>query len=157
MAKSPGRKPSCQRIKDMVRFLYLLWLIILSSTVAGQSIANSNKCFTKPDLVDGAEVYSIVDKQPEYKGGLNQFYKDILQSIKLPTNKNKFEGKIILTFVIDSVGRVRNFCFINPEDGRYDFLINELTEKINKWAPGELNNKKVGVRMLLPMIVDWKK
>ena len=141
----------------MVQFPCLLWLIILSSTAAGQSIANANRCFTKPDLVDGTEVYSIVDKPPEYKGGLNQFYKDILPSIKHPTDKNKFEGKIILTFVIDSVGRVRNFCFINPEDGRYDSLINELTEKINKWTPGELNHRKVGVRMLLPMIVDWKR
>lgn len=141
----------------MIRFAYLQWLIILSSTVAGQSIVNSNKCFTKPDLIDGTEVYAIVDRQPEYKEGLNQFYKDILQSIKHPTDKNKLDGKIILTFVIDSVGQVRNLCFIKPEDGRYDFQIKELAEMINKWTPGSLNNKKVGVRMLIPVIVDWKR
>lgn len=140
----------------MVRFPYLLWLIFLSGTVSGQSIVNSNKCFTKPDLIDDTEVYTIVDKQPAYKGGLNQFYKDILQSIKHPTDKNKIEGKIILTFVIDSVGRVRNFCFIKPDDGRYDFQINELTEEVNKWTPGELKNKKVSVRMLLPIIIEWR-
>jgi len=156
MANVQGGSRTCQRINNMDRFPYLWWLIILSSTVAGQSIVNSNKCFNKPDLIDGTEVYMVVDKPPEYKGGLNQFYKDILQNIKHPRDRNKVEGKIILTFVIDSVGRVRNLCFIKPEDGRYDFQINELTEEVSKWAPGQLNNKKVGVRMLLPIIIEWK-
>lgn len=141
----------------MIRFLCLLWFIHTCNTLAGQSIAVANKCFSKPDLIDGAPVYNVVSKQPEYKGGLNEFYADFLKNIKHLNDINKIEEKVIVTFIIDTVGQVRNFCFIKPEDGRYDLQLPALAQKVNHWTPGELNNKKVGVRMLLPMIIDWSK
>jgi hypothetical protein len=59
--------------------------------VKGQSVANSNKCFTKPDTLDGNEVFSTVTRQPEYAGGLQQFYKDVLKSLKHPRERASFQ------------------------------------------------------------------
>ncbi|HMG92498.1 MAG TPA: hypothetical protein VK589_20710, partial [Chryseolinea sp.] len=66
------------------RFSALFWLLITSAVAVSQSIANSNKCFTKPDTLDGHEVFSTVNQQPEYEGGLPQFYKDVLRNLKHP-------------------------------------------------------------------------
>jgi len=131
-------------------------LLSASISARSQSIANSNNCFTKPDTLDGHEVFSTATKQPEYPGGLPQFYKDLLKTLKNPKEKSKGSEKITFTFVIDSEGRVRDFCFIDPKDGRYDNQIPALVENINNWSAGELYNRKVNVRMLLPMIVEWK-
>jgi len=106
--------------------------------------------------LDGHEVFSTVNQQPEYVGGLPQFYKDVLKNLKHPKEKGKGSERIVFTFIIDAEGRVRNFCFIDPDDGRYDDQIEPLVENINNWSAGELYNRKVSVRMLLPMIVEWK-
>lgn len=139
------------------RFSTVLCLLIASTAAFSQSIANSNKCFTKPDTLDGHEVFSTVNQQPEYAGGLSQFSKDVLKSLKFPKEiKEKGGEKVVFTFIVDSTGHIRNFCFITPIDGQYDAQINELVKNIDNWTAGELYNKKVNVRMLIPINVDWK-
>ena len=136
--------------------LAALILSLIASSAFSQSIANSNKCFTKPDTLDGHEVFSTVNKQPEYVGGLPQFYKNVLKNLKHPKEFGKGSERIVFTFIIDTVGHVRNFCFINPGDGKYDDQIEDLVKNIDNWAAGELYNRKVNVRMLVPMMVEWK-
>ena len=132
----------------ILRFSAVFWLLITSTAAISQSIANSNKCFTKPDTLDGHEVFSTVNRQPEYPGGLPQFYKDVLKNLKHPKEKGKGSEKIVFTFIVDTEGHVRNFCFIDPNDGRYDDQIDSLVNNINNWSAGELYKRKVNVRML---------
>lgn len=143
------------RNSRVLTYSLLLLLLLITRVATAQSIANSNKCFTKPDTLDGSEVFSAVTKPPEYSGGMTQFYKDVLKHLKNPKGRTKFSDKLTFTFVIDKEGRVRNFCFIDPNDGRYDDQIEWLVENINNWTAGELHNRKVSVRMLLPMMVEW--
>ena len=138
------------------RFSTMLLLIATSTAAVSQSIANSNKCFTKPDTLDGHEVFSTVNQQPEYAGGLPQFYKDLLKNLKHPKEKGKGSERIVFTFIVDTEGHVRNFCFIDPNGGQYDDQIDSLVNNINNWSAGELYKRKVNVRMLVPMIVEWK-
>ena len=146
-------KRSCT---TMIFFVAFLCMICASATVNGQSISNSNRCFTKPDTLDGNEVFSTVSHQPEYEGGLQQFYKDVLKSLKNPKGKGKGSEKLTFTFVIDKEGKVRNFCFIDPKDGSHDDQIETVVSNIDNWSPGENYNRKVNTRMLLPMMVEWK-
>ena len=133
----------------------MLACLFCASSVNGQSIANRNRCFTKPDTLNGIEVFSTVTRQPEYPGGLQQFYKDVLKSLKHPNERGKLSEKLTFTFIIDKEGRVRKFCFIDPTDGRHDGQIDSLVSNIDHWSPGELYNRKVNTRMLLPMTVEW--
>ena len=144
-------------LKGVRGLLVMIFFVFLSSIVAnGQSIANRNKCFTKPDTLNGNEVFSTVTRQPEYPGGLQQFYKDVLKNLKHPNERGKLSEKLTFTFIIDKEGRVRNFCFIDPTDGRHDDQIDSLVSNIDNWSPGELYNRKVNTRMLLPMTVEWE-
>ena len=133
----------------------MFFLVGASTGANGQSIANKNKCFTKPDTLDGNEVFSTVTHQPQYPGGLQQFYKDVLKSLKHPNERGKLSEKLTFTFIIDKGGRIRNFCFIEPTDGRHDNQIDSLVSNIDNWSPGEQHNRKVNTRMLLPMTVEW--
>ena len=86
----------------------------------------------------------------------SQFYKDVLKNLKHPKEMGKGSEKLTFTFVVDTVGHVRNFCFINPGDGKYDDQLEDLVKNIDNWAAGELYNRKVNVRMLMPVMVEWK-
>ena len=121
-----------------------------------QSIANKNKCFTKPDTLDGHEVFSTVTHQPEYPGGLQQFYKDVVKNLKHPKDRGKLSEKITFTFIVDKEGRVRKFCLIDPGFGTHSNEIDSLVLHIDHWSPGELHNRKVNTRMLIPMTVEWR-
>ena len=138
------------------RVMIILFILFTSIAVNGQSVANRNKCFTKPDTLDGKEVFSTVTRQPEYPGGLQQFYKDVLKNLKHPKERGKLSEKLTFTFIIDQEGHVRNFCFIDPTDGRHDNQIESVVSNIDNWSPGELYNRKVNTRMLLPMTVEWQ-
>jgi hypothetical protein len=87
---------------------------------------------------------------------MQQFYKDVLKNLKHPKERGKLSEKLTFTFIIDHEGRVRNFCFIDPTDGRHDNQIDSVVLNINKWTAGELHNRKVNTRMLLPMTVEWQ-
>lgn len=139
-----------------ISILIITGILFSTSAVNAQSIANKNKCFTKPDTLDSSEVFSAVSRQPEYPGGLQQFYKDVLKGLKHPKERGKLSEKLTFTFIIDKEGHVRNFCFIDPADGRHDDQIEAVVSTIDKWLPGELHNRKVHTRMLLPMTVEWK-
>lgn len=142
--------------KSIIFFVVFFCTACTSLIVNGQSIANSNKCFTKPDTLDRNEVFSSVSKQPEYAGGMQQLYKDVLKSLKHPKEKGQLSEKLTFTFVIDKEGRVRNFCFIVPADGSHDNQIEMVISNISNWKPGELYNRKVNTRMIMPMTVEWR-
>jgi hypothetical protein len=144
------------RGQAVFRFIIICFMSFTCKFVNGQSIANRNKCFTKPDTLDGNEVFSTVTRQPEYPGGLQQFYKDVLKKLKHPNERGKLSEKLTFTFIIDKEGHVRNFCFIDPTDGRHDNQIDSVVSNIDNWSPGELYNRKVNTRMLLPMTVEWQ-
>lgn len=137
-------------------FGFMVAGLLYSGIVSGQSIANKNRCFTRPDTLDGNEVFSTVSRQPEYPGGLQQFYKDVLKSLKHPNERGKLSEKLTFTFIIDKESRVRNFCFIEPIDGHHDNRIDSVVSNIDKWTAGELYNRKVNTRMLIPMTVEWQ-
>src|SRR5688572_26614230 len=77
-------------LKGVRGLLVMIIFVFFSSiVVSSQSIANRNKCFTKPDTLNGTEVFSTVTRQPEYPGGLQQFYKDVLRNLKHPNQRGK--------------------------------------------------------------------
>lgn len=145
-----------QRYRMINRLLLILCFTSITSIVLGQSVTKAKSCINKPDLLDGKEVYMVVTKSPEYKDGIFQLYRDFQKYVKPPKSNSGLDGRIELTFVIDTVGQVRNLCFIRPDDEAYVWQIAELTNKINKWSPGELDGKRVNVRMVIPMVIEWR-
>jgi hypothetical protein len=112
----------------------------------------NNGCIQSPDTLDGMTVFRVVEKQPEYEGGFTNFYKEISKLIKFPdTKKAAIDNNYFFTFVVDTLGNIRNFCAIKPETG---YLINQDGVcELNKWKAGEQRGKKVPVRMILPISI----
>lgn len=114
--------------------------IISGSNLTEQELANE-------------PVFTVVDQQPEFPGGVQAMYRFLGENVRYPAeaSKNKIQGKVFLTFVIGSNGKVRN---VEVLQGVHSSLDTEATRVVNtmpKWIPGKKDGKKVAVRYNLPI------
>ncbi len=81
-----------------------------------------------------------------------------MKEIHYPKQQKELQTKIYLTFVIDTSGNVRNACIYKPyfDDGLSIFEKEaiKIIENFNDWTSGEQDEKKVPVRMYLPIIIE---
>jgi protein TonB len=107
-------------------------------------------------------VLTFAEKMPEYKGGEQELMKYLASNIKYPTleNDEDLQFKIYATFVIDTVGKLRNPCILRPKYA--DRLTQIETEYLRviegmpDWNPGMINEKKVPVRFTIPINISWR-
>ena len=89
--------------------------------------------------------------EPEYSGGIKEFYKYLSKNIKVPPSKY-IKGKVFVKFVIDSDGHI-----VKPEV-IYGQVTDKMTEEISRvllaspiWKPGIQNNKAARVQYTMPL------
>lgn len=97
-------------------------------------------------------------KQPEYPGGIEEFYKLVGMNFKTPleADKNKIEGKILIKFIIEKDGSLSDFKIIKDLGyGTGDEAVRVL--KLSpKWIPGSENGKPVRVEYSMPITIETK-
>ena len=92
----------------------------------------------------------MIDKVPEFPGGISEFYNYISKNFNLPRERPK--GKIIMTFIVEKDGSL----------GEVKILKNELSPEIGieairvlnscpKWSPGIKDGKEVRVSYGVPI------
>ena len=106
------------------------------------------KKVTKAKKIDG-EVYNVVDKMPEYKGGMDALMSYLSSNITYPeaAKNDKIEGKVFVSYVINEQGKVTQ---VKVERGVNKLLDDEairVVKKMPDWTPGEHQGKKVKVKM----------
>jgi protein TonB len=138
--------------------------MIGSLTVFGQDKDTGYyyNCKTNPDTLDGHPVYKIVSKMPSFPGGdekLIDYLSEHLTYVK-EWRDDTLQTKLFISFVIDSTGTIRNPCIQHSGYSHrytaFDLEGLKLINQMPKWIPGELDGKKVYVRIYLPIRVDLK-
>ena len=98
-------------------------------------------------------LFLTVEKQAEYKGGIDSFYKQIASKIRYPADarRNGVVGKVIVQFVIDKNGIITEPEVIKGIGfGCNEEALNAI-KKCNAWIPATYKGKKVKSRMLIPI------
>ncbi|MCC9072042.1 M56 family metallopeptidase [Flavobacterium sp. F-65] len=97
--------------------------------------------------------------QPEYPGGMTEFYKFVGKNFKIPqeATKNKVSGKVLINFFVEKDGSLSEYKIANDLGyGLGDEVIRVL--KLSpKWKPGTLNNEPARVMYTLPITVQTEK
>lgn len=98
-------------------------------------------------------VLTVVDQQPEYPGGVQAMYKFLGESIRYPAedSKNRIQGKVYLTFVIGSTGKIRDVEIVKGVSDSLDKESMRVIKAMPKWTPGRKDGKAVAVRYNLPI------
>ncbi|MEN2399829.1 M56 family metallopeptidase [Flavobacterium sp. MC2016-06] len=132
-----------------------LVLLIFST----ESIAQTDKNKTK--VPDGSTVGFDTEnvKQPEFPGGMTEFYKFVGKNFKTPAeaSKNKIEGKINMKFTIEKDGSVSEVVVINDLGYGLGTEAARVIRLSPKWIPASERGVPVRVQYDLPITIQAEK
>ena len=105
------------------------------------------------------ESFFVVERMPEYPGGMRECYRFFSQNIKYPTAASKagIQGKVIVEFLVEKDGSIADITVkqgVNPE---LDAEAVRVVGLMPKWKPGEQRGEPVSVRYTMPIAFSLKK
>ena len=108
-----------------------------------------------PQLGDDG-VYTVVEKMPNYPGGMSELMAYLGQNIKYPegAKDDGAEGTVFISFTITSEGLVENPIAMDPRkkiDPRLKAEALKVVGAMPQWTPGQQDGKNVAVRYNLPV------
>ena len=99
------------------------------------------------------EIFTIVEDQPQPKGGMAAFYEYIGKKLKYPAQARRMgiEGKVFVEFVVDKDGTITNVKAIKGIGAGCDEEAIRVIQSSPKWNAGKQRGRPVKVRMILPI------
>ncbi|HEX2937250.1 MAG TPA: energy transducer TonB [Bacteroidales bacterium] len=105
------------------------------------------------------EVYVVVDQMPMFVNDQNITFRKWVEKNTIGADiikRKGLEGKVYLTFVVNSVGDVTDIQVIKGIDPEIDAFFVDVLKKCPRWHPGKQKNKPVSVRFTIPISVKLK-
>jgi len=129
------------------------------NAIIAEKMQNKLDCSLNSDFLDGEQVFTVVDKMPDYKGGLSNYYDLIGKEIGIPDEQTDWQS-ITVVFIVDTLGRVRNECLLTRTSIDSLTVVEKETLKAvqnhQEWIPGFHKGKKVAVKLILPFKVGHR-
>ena len=98
-------------------------------------------------------VYETVDVYPEFPGGMESLIKYFNEGIKYPEEamKNNEQDKLFMEIVVNQQGQVEDIVSLKDSKPYFVDEAKRLIRQMPRWKAGELNGKKVKVKLVLPI------
>jgi TonB family protein len=106
-----------------------------------------------------SQVFFIVEDMPEFPGGELAMRRFLIENCGYPSamlNK-EIEGKVMVTFVVDSDGNTTNIRVVKGVDETLDKVAVYVVSNFPKWKPGRQRGKPVNVSYTIPVAFSAKK
>ena len=106
-----------------------------------------------PEEEEAEEIFTIVEDQPGFPGGMPAFYQFVSKNMKYPNTARRMgiEGKVFVQFVVDKDGTITEVQAIKGIGAGCDEEAVRVLKSSPKWSPGKQRGKSVKVRMILPI------
>lgn len=138
-------------------------LLLLDSNLKAQNVVNPTNEKDNITILravgddstvsDKEKVYQVVEQQPSFPGGREELFKYFAYNVRYPIDaaKNKIEGRVLVTFVVEHDGSISN---VNVANSVYPSLDKESIRVVSgmpKWIPGKDNGKTIRVKYTIPI------
>lgn len=99
------------------------------------------------------EIFTVVEQQPEFPGGMAEMYKYLGKNIKYPSaaQRANVTGKVFLTFVVNSDGSIQGVETLKGLGFGCDEEAMRVVKTMPKWNPGKQSGRAVRVKYTLPV------
>ena len=99
------------------------------------------------------QIFTVVEKQPEFPGGTAELFKYLNKAIKYPViaQENGIQGRVVCSFVVNRDGSIVDIQVKRGVDPSLDKEAIRVISEMPKWKPGEQRGKSVRVRFILPV------
>ena len=103
--------------------------------------------------VEDQSVFQVVEKMPEFPGGMAACLKFLSNNIKYPTisQENGVQGKVIVQFVVNKDGSIVDPVVVRSVDPYLDKEALRVISMMPKWSPGMQRGKPVRVKYTVPV------
>ena len=104
------------------------------------------------------KVFDVVEQMPEYPGGIKALFDYLCQNVKYPDDaeKQKIEGRVIATFVVETDGTISNIEVVKPVFPSLDAEAVRVLSGMPKWTPGMQSGKAIRVKYTVPISFNLK-
>jgi TonB family protein len=111
-----------------------------------------------PEAESNSEVFFIVEDMPEFPGGELAIRRFLIENSGYPYSmlNKKIEGKVMVTFVVDSNGNTTNIRVVKGLDETLDKVAVYVVSKFPKWKPGRQRGKPIDVSYTIPVVFSAK-
>ena len=105
------------------------------------------------DMNDNPLNFRIVEKLPEFPGGMVEFMKWITSNLRYPqaARDQKIQGKVVVGFIIGKDGTVSELKVVHKADPLLDAEALRVLKKMPKWKPGEDKGKPCLTYFCIPV------
>jgi periplasmic protein TonB len=121
-------------------------LIAVRDIIKSDSIKKANEDTTKQ--------VERVEKESEFRGGVNFWIRYLQQNLRYPERaiKNVTQGKVVVQFVVDTEGNIDDIDLHKSVEYTLDDEAQRLIIKSPKWTPAIQDGRKVKSFKLQPII-----
>lgn len=146
----------------MKRTLLLVLTLALAGVAWGQEPQREVKVTSEGSKVENVNnvIFTVVEEEPEFPGGLEALYQFIAANIKWPCKncEDCHNNKVYVTFIIEEDGSITNAKVIRDLCPNYGFGDEALrvVKLMPKWKPGRQRGKAVRVQYNLPINFSFK-
>jgi len=105
------------------------------------------------DKSDKNGVYTVVEKEAEYPGGIEAMNKFLARNINYPSlaSQKEIEGKVLISFIIEKDGSISNIKIIKDIGEGCGQEGVRIVKLMPKWKPAEQRGKPVRQQFVLPI------
>lgn len=109
----------------------------------------------KQDPQSDSRARLIAEVMPEFNGGIGSLYAYLNARLTYPEweKKEKIEGIVFVTFVIDADGRIKDPAIVRSVEGskNFDKEVLRIIREMPPWKPGQERGQNVAVQFTLPI------
>jgi len=112
-----------------------------------------------PNSNPSDKVFTAVESEPAFPGGINEFYRFLGKTIIYPKSAkdNKIEGVVIVSFVVDKEGGLTDLHILRSPDEAISLEALRVLKLCPKFKPGIQNGRPVRVQYSMPLTFSLKK
>ncbi len=129
----------------------------LFATASTLLLALTLSCTNQDELalkgLSNEAIFTKVDEQPAFEGGMPAFYEYINNNLQFPKDSKLAEvkGRVYVQFIITKDGSIEEPIIIKGLEETFDKAALELVKNSPKWIPGSQKGVPVNVKMVLPI------
>lgn len=102
-------------------------------------------------LSESNEPFVVVDQMPTFPGGDSELVEFISENIKYPNNESCIEGRVVLRFVVDKEGYIKDIEVLRKLDPEFDKEAVRVVKSMPKWNVGKQSGLPADVYYTLPI------
>ena len=104
------------------------------------------------------KVFDVVEQMPEFPGGQAALIEYISNNVKYPDDaaKKKVEGKVFVTFVVDTDGKITDVSLLRKVFPSLDAEAIRVISGMPNWIPGKQKGQVVRVKYTVPIVFRLK-